>query len=662
MHRLTILTALLTLATLTAPALAAQALLPMPKLQFFNNNGAPLAGGKIYTCQPGTTCGPGSTTLKSTYTDSTGWLTNANPVILDSAGRAPIWGTGFYKEAVYDSYGAMLYTQDNVNAGPTDPTAAHLAASNTFTQPLAAPNVPMAYTIGSPGFANLSSAKVAIGSVQATVYVPVNTVTNTLTIPSNIELIPMNGMVITVSVGNTLTYLGSSQRWPDAQIFSGAVTGLKYVLDSWFPTAQSGLNAVAGGVYHVTHNRTEFAPWVVPKYTTIQGTGKAGVKVTFTNTGDGIQSTWPINSSTPAYVTVKDIWLYNSNASNTGGGFVDVGGSFIKVENVLVQGFKYGVIFDQSELSDIDLCDFETQLLAGVWLVNGAGHTAGASGGFTNRISITRNQFGGAYGTGYGIIDDGGNAHALRDNNFNGLITHGRFAGIAGLSITGGEYESASGPILEFDSTAYSGVSSGASISVSIGGGAELVPTAGQSCIKINSITTLSLDNVYLGNSTAVKITGGVNAAYIHADHLYNGGGGATFDSVPTINYDMSGSVAILPGALLTGRLQQKIVSLVYSPSITIDASKGNFFTLSVTNGVAFALNNITNPLPGQEITIAIYNNSGGAMGAITWGSASNYRMTTWTNPANGYLRTITFRYVASNWVQTSVSPSDIAQ
>ncbi len=95
----------------------AAVLMPMPKLQFFSNTGQPLAGGLLYTCQPGTTCGPSPTFPKFTYTDSTGTTANPDPVVLDSAGRANIWITGFYKIALYSSVGVLIYTVDNVSFG-----------------------------------------------------------------------------------------------------------------------------------------------------------------------------------------------------------------------------------------------------------------------------------------------------------------------------------------------------------------------------------------------------------------------------------------------------------------------------------------------------------------------------------------------------------------
>ena len=48
---------------------------PTPKLQFLDANGAPLAGGLLYTYAAGTT------TPLASYTDSTGVTANTNPVV-----------------------------------------------------------------------------------------------------------------------------------------------------------------------------------------------------------------------------------------------------------------------------------------------------------------------------------------------------------------------------------------------------------------------------------------------------------------------------------------------------------------------------------------------------------------------------------------------------
>jgi len=56
-------------------------LAPQPKAQFFDANGSPLVGGKVYTYAAGTT------TPLATYTDASAATPNTNPVILDSRGE-----------------------------------------------------------------------------------------------------------------------------------------------------------------------------------------------------------------------------------------------------------------------------------------------------------------------------------------------------------------------------------------------------------------------------------------------------------------------------------------------------------------------------------------------------------------------------------------------
>ena len=89
--------------------MTAQNLIPLPELQFFDNNGAALANGSV------TTYAADGATLKATYQDANGTVLNQNPVPLDTAGRGQIWGTGAYVWLVQDSLGNTIYkepTQD----------------------------------------------------------------------------------------------------------------------------------------------------------------------------------------------------------------------------------------------------------------------------------------------------------------------------------------------------------------------------------------------------------------------------------------------------------------------------------------------------------------------------------------------------------------------
>lgn len=85
------------------------ALTPVPKIQFFDANGHPLAGGKLYSYSAGTT------TPLVTYTDQAGTSANTNPVILDARGEASVWlGTGPYKLRLTTATDVDIWTVDDI--------------------------------------------------------------------------------------------------------------------------------------------------------------------------------------------------------------------------------------------------------------------------------------------------------------------------------------------------------------------------------------------------------------------------------------------------------------------------------------------------------------------------------------------------------------------
>jgi hypothetical protein len=84
--------------------------------QFFDNNGNPLSGGKLYTYAAGTT------TPLTTWTTPAGTVANTNPIILDSAGRPPqeIWLSVLYtyKFQLKTSADVLIATYDNIPGLP----------------------------------------------------------------------------------------------------------------------------------------------------------------------------------------------------------------------------------------------------------------------------------------------------------------------------------------------------------------------------------------------------------------------------------------------------------------------------------------------------------------------------------------------------------------
>ncbi len=131
-------------------------LTPTPKQQFFDVNGKPLVGGKVYTYAGGTT------TPVPTYTSQDGVTANTNPIILDSGGFANIWlqATSNYKFVVTDSNDVVQYTTDNIVVPPDNlsfgsPPAIGDVAPNTgaFTALSATGNV----TFSGFGYTQLQS-------------------------------------------------------------------------------------------------------------------------------------------------------------------------------------------------------------------------------------------------------------------------------------------------------------------------------------------------------------------------------------------------------------------------------------------------------------------------------------------------------------------------
>jgi hypothetical protein len=107
-------------------------LTPSPKQQYFDANGNPLAGGKLYTYAGGT-----STPL-ATYTNATDSTFNPNPIILDSRGEANVWlvpGT-LYKFKLTDASDVQIWVVDQIStpvASSGSVTSVALAAPALFT-------------------------------------------------------------------------------------------------------------------------------------------------------------------------------------------------------------------------------------------------------------------------------------------------------------------------------------------------------------------------------------------------------------------------------------------------------------------------------------------------------------------------------------------------
>jgi hypothetical protein len=127
---------------------------------------------------------------------------------------------------------------------------------------------------------------------------------------------------------------------------------------------------------------------------------------------------------------------------------------------------------------------------------------------------------------------------------------------------------------------------------------------------------------------------------------------------------DMAGTVSDQELPLRIGNIRAKgvaaygRVTLAYSADMWPDARLGNSFTISANDGSAFIVRAPAEPTLGQQFTFTIRNVSGGALGAATWGAS--FKMAAWTQPANGFSRSIIFEYDGTDFIEVSRTAADV--
>jgi hypothetical protein len=131
---------------------------------------------------------------------------------------------------------------------------------------------------------------------------------------------------------------------------------------------------------------------------------------------------------------------------------------------------------------------------------------------------------------------------------------------------------------------------------------------------------------------------------------------------IPQIFHDR-GNDALGLGQTITPEpafAEKRYTGVVYSSSMTFSSLLGTLYIITATNGTAFTINNPTAASSNLRITIQIRNNSGGALGTLTWGSA--FKLGAWTQPANQTSRSITFVYNngTSSWEEVSRTAADV--
>jgi hypothetical protein len=209
----------------------------------------------------------------------------------------------------------------------------------------------------------------------------------------------------------------------------------------------------------------------------------------------------------------------------------------------------------------------------------------------------------------------------------------------------------------------------------------------------VSSITSLTLKNIYC-EGTAVSLTGVFNSNF---EGINDGGAGgnlvlqsqcrdntftginiATMTDNSSTNFGntfigclfrtswtetVAGNSRRInctvagPAFVDWGGSANEVIPYTASMTPLCNSSKGAF-RIVATNGTAFTINAPTNPVDGYALTLTILNTSGGALGVATFNGI--FKMSTWTQPANGFSRSITFIYNTVNWIQVAQTGIDV--
>jgi len=250
-----------------------------PGAQFFDDNGDPLSGGKIFTYAAGTTA------PKATFTDFTGATPHANPIILDAAGRPPseVWLTygDSYKFILKDSLDTLVGTFDNIDGiPPVNINLVRLYGSTSGYVELVAPAVAGANVVTFPaatGTVALTSNPTFTGTSTFATITASGDITGSKTISGRLlsasQTVNIDQYLYMSGTGQAKLPVGSTAQRAGAFSGTGQISG----------TTLTVTNVTAGAIYIGA---------------TITGTGvTAGTRVTDFLTGTGNVGTYTVSAS-----------------------------------------------------------------------------------------------------------------------------------------------------------------------------------------------------------------------------------------------------------------------------------------------------------------------------------------------------------------------------
>jgi len=334
-------------------------LTPNPKMQFFDANGNPLAGGKLYTYSSGT-----STPLTS-YTDYTGNTANTNPIILDSRGEANLWlGVNTYRLVLQTSNDVLIWTVDGVSGSFSAADISYLAAGAgavTTTVQAKLRQTVSVQDFGAKGDGTTDDTLAIQAAIDALSQAGVG---GTVLLPAGAYKITQN---LSITWPNS-----TNQDTPGRITMQGEGADISYIYDY-----RSNASATTGGAITI-----DFTAGYANKFFTMSFGGFSLIKKFNATSYDTVTSTYTIGAGTGLYIkNVASIGEFKNIrviGYNIGVNLVDCLGVIINDFNV--QLADLGFVVAKSIFSEPTSMQFNSCTLAGckslAYLIQGGGPIA----------------------------------------------------------------------------------------------------------------------------------------------------------------------------------------------------------------------------------------------------------------------------------------------
>jgi len=314
--------------------------------QFFDNNGNPLTGGKVYSYQAGTT------TPQTTYTTSSGNVARSNPIILDSAGRVPSGGEIWliegqsYKFIVTDSADTLIGTYDNINGINSidlnaefvvyDPPFVNGVATNVQAKLAQYPTIDDFASVADAISASTANLKILVND-NLTVQIP----TDAATLQTAIDALAPNNPQITITLNIEASHFpatGITVLNGDYSQFRITSTDAEVVLSPSFGTSQNF-------IYGFNSKLPRLACLINANSKANYGYAAWGASVGYVEANCGVKNTW--GDGCRAYggsivYAFDTIWTGCAQNNTTGSGIIAWGGIVFASGSDVSDSMYYG--------------------------------------------------------------------------------------------------------------------------------------------------------------------------------------------------------------------------------------------------------------------------------------------------------------------------------